>query len=191
MQMFSINDLRTAVILTSDSSRFLIAEFIDDKNDILAMGFFTFINRMYELTGIPNGLVPSHDLNQYLWKMLDTEDRPPLAVPSGGYYFGDDYHTAKGSTEDITVLSGNMIEEIEASDGIRYSLVVSQQGCSKVAFIGTYAGTLNCNTPHECDLWRPTPIPRALLGSKDEMLSIYGTVDMLGATFMEFTDRIH
>mgnify|MGYP006058579211 FL=1 len=108
MPSFSRDDLRLFELITSDGLRYLIAEFVDEY-DTRSMGFFKFINGMYELVGLPIGFVPSEKLNAYMWGILKTSNNPPLAVPGGGHYYGAEYHTKRGTDRDMTVLQGEFL----------------------------------------------------------------------------------
>lgn len=189
MQTFFRNDIRLGVLKDSSKQRYLIAEFIDEYN-LLSMGFISFCNGVYVLQNIPRLFEPTILLLESMWITLDTNDHPPLAVP-GGYYFGDGFHTIRALEEDIYILEGEEIEEVEAPDGLCYKLVLSEVGGQRVLFFGHYAGMSNTGSPYQSHMWRPTPVPQTLLNNKSEMFTLYGLADMEGATFMTFTNLIN
>jgi hypothetical protein len=189
MQTYERNDLRLFRLVTQNGLRYLVAEFIDEYDE-WAMGFFKFSHGMYILVNIPKGIHPSHYFADYLRDILETSDEPILAVP-GGYYYGTEYHTAKGTQKDITLIEGRLLEEIRSCDGHRYNLVVSENGSSRIAFIGMFAGRVKTNTQHEYEMWRPTPVPKVILDDDNEMLALYGVAAMVKADFLTFTGSIN
>jgi hypothetical protein len=183
MLTFSKSDLRLCTFTASDGQRYIVAEFVDDDNSF-SMAFFTHSNGMYTMRDIPKGFTPSDALNETLWQILGTEDQPPLALASGGYYHGHEFHTLKGTAQDFTIIAGDIIEKIVASDGKVYDLVFSEQGDKRIVYFGLYAGTHCFGTDRECDLFRPFPVPKVLLDNRDEMLNIYALADDVDATFL-------
>ena len=185
MQRLHYSDVRVATVTHSAfPTPFLVGEYIDEY-DTFSMSFLRSIpdTEEYEITDIPKCMKPCAALTETLWEALQTGDYPPICIPNGGYYYGEEFHTIKGTENDTHIIAGHKIMEVCVNDDSALDLIFSEYGGCRIVYIGMYAGSTK-----KSDLWRPIPIPPWMLEDKDAMDIVHAEIEDWDATLLEFTD---
>lgn len=132
----------------------------------------------FQVVSIPKIYKPSTELCVEIAAALGLGDCLPLAVPNGMYY-GDHFHTLKGTMLDPYLFAGDKVAECLVAPGVSYDIVAGIMDNQLCVFVG-----VQCGHNGEQYLWSPASNP---VGDKERNIlldHLYGQADKMKASII-------